>query len=39
MHRCKTKVFAVSHLDSISNNFRNCCCERHKQLHTIGEKL
>lgn len=32
-------VFVVSHLDSFSNNFYSCGCERCKQLHAIGEKL
>lgn len=38
MYRFKMKVFAVSHWDSISNNFHNCYCERHKQLD-IPDKL
>lgn len=32
-------VFVVSHLDSFSNNFHSCDCERCKQFHAIGEKL
>lgn len=38
-HTQNGSVFVVSHLDSISNNFHCCGCERGKQLHAIGEKL